>query len=41
MQNGLLNPDADVYPVIDQPGEHAAHYTPEQQRANLVFNYPK
>lgn len=35
---GFLNLGADVYPVIDDPNGRLGDYTPEQRRANDVFN---
>ncbi len=38
VENGTLDLDRDVYPVVDSPSDHVGSYTPEQAQANLAFN---
>ncbi|GAB4196162.1 MAG: ferritin-like protein [Roseiflexaceae bacterium] len=35
---GTIDLARDVYPLVANPGEHLASYTPDQQHANQVFN---
>jgi hypothetical protein len=38
LQQSVIDPARDVFPVVPNPSEHAAKYTPAQQQANLAFN---
>lgn len=38
LQQGVIDPARDVFPLVANPSDYVAQYTPAQQQANLVFN---